>query len=317
MPPKNLLERPVELLRKVVAGNPQAWGEFVEKSSGFLYALAWRYARGDVDVASELVLVALEGLQRQDAEGRPFYRLRCYLDSLERYGARSRFVTWLALVTRNLFRDWYREHEGRRLLPKEIEGLGPLEHKIFKLIFWEGMSEEDAFEHLKVEVNIPNKDFTRRLNLVMDRLTEKNLLTIYRDLLRRVPALSLSAEPTRDGSRRIEIADPRPQSRPDKAMELAEDRSIAIRLRRLLEDAIRSLPAATRNVLLLHSIQGFAGEEIRRIMRYKKRQRVYDELSKARRKIGIFLKKAGIDQGQIQRAEGLLDGIGTTFGKNK
>ena len=156
--------------------------------------------------------------------------------------------------------------------------------------------------------NISSREFDSHLQQIMDKLSEKNLLTIYRDLLRRVPALSLSAEPTQDGSRRIEIADPRPQSRPDKALELAEDRSVARRLTKLLEEAIQTLPSSTRNILMLHSIQGFSGEEIRRIMRFRKRQRVYDELSKARRKIGIFLKKAGVNREQIKRAEGFLDG---------
>jgi RNA polymerase sigma factor (sigma-70 family) len=309
------MRRPVALLRRVVAGDPDAWMEFVEKSSGFLYALAWRYARGDVDVASELVLVALEGLRRPDTEGRPFYRLRSYLDSLDRFGSRSRFVTWLALVTKNLFRDWYREHEGRRLLPKEIEGLGGTERRIFKLLFWEGKSEEDAFEELKTDSPLSLAQFEQGLEKVMDHLSEKNLLTIYRDLLRRLPVLSLDADFSREGSRRLEIADPRPQSRPDKALELAEDRKTAAKLRKLLEEAIQSLPQATRNVLLFHAIQGFSGEEIRKIMHYKSRQRVYDELAKARRKMLKYLKNKGVGREQVRRAEGFLDGIGAARGK--
>ena len=48
-----------------------------------------------IDLAAELVLVALEGMKKPDAEGREFYRLRKYLDSLKRFGSRSRFITWL------------------------------------------------------------------------------------------------------------------------------------------------------------------------------------------------------------------------------
>ena len=298
------------LIRRVIAGDQAAWEEFVNAYCGFLYSLAWRYARGDVDLAAELVLVALEGLKKPDAEGREFYRLRKYLDSLERFGGRSRFVTWLALVTRNLFRDWFRDQEGRRVLPKEIEGLDPVDQEIFKSVFWEGLSESEAFETLVSKKKIHDfREFQRRLEAIYDKLKERNLLGIYQDLLRRMPSLPLDSPVSPGSMRYIQVADSRPQARPDRALEIAEDQAVAERVGQALSEAILALPAVSRQVLLLHAVQQMSGEEVRRIMGFKKRQRVYDELAKARKKIGGFLSKRGIDANQARRSIGWLDGL--------
>jgi RNA polymerase sigma factor (sigma-70 family) len=300
----------VGLIRRVIAGDQSAWEEFVTSYCGFLYSLAWRYARGDVDLAAELVLVALEGLKKPDADGREFYRLRKYLDSLERFGGRSRFVTWLALVTRNLFRDWFRDQEGRRVLPKEIVGLDLVDQEIFKMVFWEGLSESEAFETLHSKKKLHTyDDFQRRLEVIYDKLKERNLLGIYQDLLRRLPSLPLDSPVSPGSLRRIQVADPRPQARPDRALEKAEDRATAERVGQALSEAISDLPVVTRQVLLLHAIQQLSGEEVRRIMGFKKRQRVYDELAKAKKKLGGFLKKKGIDAKEARRSFGWLDGL--------
>jgi len=300
----------VGLIRRVIAGEQAAWEKFVNDYCGFLYSLAWRYARGDVDQAAELVLVALEGLKKPDAEGREFYRLRKYLDSLERFGGRSRFVTWLALVTRNLFRDWFRDQEGRRVLPKEIEGLDLEDQEIFRLVFWEGLSESEASETLLSRKKIHSfGEFQRRLEVIYNKLKERNLLVICQDLLRRVPSLPLDSPVSPERLRYIQVADSRPEARPDRALEMAEDQAIAAKVGQVLSDAIMALPAATRQVLLLHSIQQLSGEEVRRIMGFKKRQRVYDELAKAKKRIGDFLSKRGIDAKKARRSIGWLDGL--------
>ena len=308
--PKGSKDRPIGLIRRVIAGEQAAWEEFVNAYCGFLYSLAWRYARGDVDRASELVLVALEGLKKPDTEGREFYRLRKYLDSLERFGDRSRFVTWLALVTRNLFRDWFRDREGRRVLPKEIEGLDLMDREIFKLVFWEGLSESEAFETLhSKKKRLTFEDFQRRLDGIYGKLKDRNLLTIYQDLLRRLPSLPLDSPVVPGSLRLVQVADSRPEARPDRALELAEDRATAGKVGKVLSEAILALPARTRQVLSLHAILQMSGEEVRRIMGFRKRQRVYDELAKAKRQIGKFLSKKGIDAKKARQSIGFLDSL--------
>ncbi len=307
-PRTRLGERPVALLTRVVRGDPQAWRVFVENYCGFLYSLAWRYARGDVDVASELVLVALEGLQRADAEGRPCYRLRKYLDSLQSFGKRSRFVTWLALVARNLFRDWFRESGGRRLMPKEIKGLTPMEQSVFKLIFWDGYLEHEACHKLAIEQGLSEAGFGAIVRKLYRKLNERHFRTIYQELLRRVPAVGTTQRYAFAGERAVEIPDVRPGSRPDLVLEMEEAKRAAFRVGGVLRQAVEELPARTRNVVLLLWVQNLSGEEICRVMGFRKRQRVYDEMAKAKRNIMIFLKKAGVEPELFRQAEGFLDG---------
>jgi DNA-directed RNA polymerase specialized sigma24 family protein len=90
---------------------------------------------------------------------------------------------------------------------------------------------------------------------------------------------------------------------------MAEDQATAKKVGQALSEAILALPPVTRQVVLLHAIQQLSGEEVRRIMGFKKRQRVYDELAKAKRKIGRFLSKKGIDAKKARRSIGWLDGL--------
>ncbi len=303
-------DRPIQLLEQVVAGDAEAWGRLVTDYCGFLYALAWRYARGDADVASELVLVTLEGLSRPGADGRSFYRLRRYLDSLAQFGGRSKFVTWLAMVARNLMRDWFREHQGRKILPKEIEGLDPIGQEVFKLLFWQGMTETEAYQTMKgARPGLDWQEFQVKVEVVAAHLSEQNLQSIYRDLLRRAPAVELRGPGTSLQPRSLDVADLRPRGRPDQLFELAEDRELARSVGRVLAATVDKLPVTTRTVLLMHMVQGLSGDEIGRAMGFRSRQRVYDELAKARRRIGRDLLSAGLDAEKVARAEGFLDDI--------
>ena len=302
LPPR----RPVELIERVVAGDEKAWQLFVEAHAGFLYSLAWRYARGDVDLAAELVLVALEGLRRADAEGRPFYRLRKYLDSIERFGRRSRFVTWLALVVKNLLRDWFRAKEGRRLLPREIEQLDPRGQAVFRALLWDGLSESEAFASLRSRfLDLDHESFDCALEQVYSVLKERNLWNIYQDLLRRLPSVLVDESGRQAG---VQLADPHPKSRPDTALEHMRRLQLAGRIGRLLHKEIEQLPDPTRRVVQLLLLRGLAGEQVRRVMGFRKRQRVYDEMAKARRRIRKALEREGVTAGDVREATGLLHG---------
>jgi hypothetical protein len=213
-------------------------------------------------------------------------------------------------VTRNLFRDWFRDREGRRVLPKEIGGLDPLDQDIFKLVFWEGLSESEAFGTLSGQRQaLGFEDFQSRLERIYAKLSEKNLLTIYQDLLRRMPSLPLGSKAVAGGMRPVQVADAHPEARPDRALEQSEDRAVAQEVQQALSDAIAALPRTTRQVLLLHALRQLSGEEVRRIMGFRKRQRVYDELAKAKKRIGSLLEKKGVDEDMVRRSIGYLDGL--------
>jgi RNA polymerase sigma factor (sigma-70 family) len=305
---KKTFERPIELLEKVVADDESAWETFVETYCRFLYSLAWRYARGDVDVASELVLVALEGLRKPDSDGQSFYRIRKYLQSMKKYSGRSRFTSWLALVAKNLFRDWFREHQGRRLLPKEIDQLDNISQDIFRQLFWEGFSEAEAYEWLKSRhPDLATADFDRRVIEIYQKLSQRNLWTIYQDLLRRLPPFSLNMPTAKKSSYLTEIADSNPFSRPDIWLQLSEERKIWQEVEYYLKQAIEELPSVTRNVVMMYIFRGMSGEEIQKVMGFRKRQRVYDEMVKAKRRIGRYLTQKGISADDFKRISGWFD----------
>jgi RNA polymerase sigma factor (sigma-70 family) len=294
------------LLERVVAGDVQAWQRLVESHLGFLYALAWRYARGDRDRAAELVLVALEGLRRPDAEGRGFYRLRRYLESRAELGGQSRFTTWLALVAKNLFRDWFREREGRRHLPREIDGLDPLSQALFGLLFWEGLSQAEAWGRLaSSQPGLTPGRFEAALERVTAALSARNLWALYQELLRRLPPLSLEGAGGPDGAPGPQLADPDPGSLPDSRLVAQEAQAGAARVRALLAEGLRALPARTRQVVELLVYRGLDGEAVRRVMGFRGRQRVYDEMARARRRLRTWLSRHGL--GEVELREALAD----------
>ncbi len=290
-----------------MSGDRSAWHHFIEQTAGFLYSLAWRYARGDPDRAADLVVVALEGLRKADADGKPFYRLRRYLDSLEGFGNRSRFITWLALVVKNLFRDWYREQTGRRWLPKEIGDMGVRAEALYKALMWDGLDESEARQRLLGRWPDLDRDtFDDLLHDLYQALSNRNLWSLYQDLLRRQPALPVDST---GGSRgeAVQVADRSGRWRPDRALEVKIRSADAIRIGRLLEQALTSLPARQQQVVRMLALRGLSGEQVRRVMGFKKRQRVYDEMAKARRRLRTALVEAGVTAEKVREVEGLLD----------
>jgi len=304
-----LPDRPIRLVEQVVSGDPAAWHQFVEATAGFLYSLAWRYARGDPDRAADLVVVALQGLRKPDADGQPFYRLRRYLDSLPSFGRRSRFITWLALVVKNLFRDWFREREGRRWLPKEIGELGPEEEAVFHALLWDGLSEAEAFHRLRARWPGMDEDaYDRLLDRVYRALSSRNLWNLYQDLLRRQPTLAVDET---GGSRgeAVQVAERGPPFGPDRALEMKLRTEQAARIGRLLGLAIEALPAGQQQVVRLLALRGLSGEEVRRVLGYRKRQKVYDQMAKARRRLLATLTEAGVTAEQVEEVTGYLDRV--------
>jgi len=304
-----LPDRPVRLLQQVVSGDIAAWHRFVELSAGFLYSVAWRYARGDPDRAADLVVVALEGLRKPDAEGRPFYRLRRYLESLERFGRRSRFITWLALVVKNLFRDWFREQEGRRWLPKEIGQLDLKAQALFRALLWEGLDEVDAMQRLRSRwPDLDEEACSDLLLQIFQVLSSQKLWTLYQDLLRRQPALPVDGT---GGSRgvAVQIAARDPRWRPDRALEIKLLAARAARIGQALALAVQSLPSVQQQVVQLLALRGLSGEEVRRLMGFTKRQKVYDEMAKARRQLGAALIEAGVSPDEIGEVTGFVDTV--------
>lgn len=301
---RNHPDRPILLIKRVVDGEQRAWHQFIERYLGFIYTIARHYGRGDRDLVGELVLAAIEGLRRPSADGVDFARLRRYLESQARYGRRGRFTSWLALVLRNIFRDWFRSQHGRRKLPREIAKLGELERQVYAGIAWQGLSERQLLHTLAGRH--PRLD-QQRLEQAIERVTRAlgrhGLERIWSELLVRRPMLLQPGGETRVID---ELADPDPASRPDELLQRKQEQQRLQRLADCLADGVRSLPEVARTVLLMQLAQRMSGEQIRRAMGFRKRQRVYDELARARRLLERHLRREGFGPADARLSAGRL-----------
>lgn len=85
--------------------------------------------------------------------------------------------------------------------------------------------------------------------------------------------------------------DPRALVRPEESPELSSRRS---EVRRLVAVGVQELPDGQREVLLLREVEGLSYEEIAETMRISKGT-VMSRLHYARKKLVLFLKRAGVD----------------------
>lgn len=297
-------DRPVHLLERVVAGEQRAWQQLVERYLGFIYTIAHHYGQEDRELVDDLVLAALEGLRRPSADGVEFARLRRYLESVERYGRRGRFTSWLALVLRNIFRDWFRSQRGRRKLPRDVEKLGELERQVYAGLAWQGLSERELLHALSGRhPHLDQERLEQAIARVERALGRHGLDRIWADLLVRRPMLLQAGG---EALALENLADPSPTSRPDQLLQLKQEQQRLRRLAGCLVQALHSLPEVPRTVLLMQLLQGMSGEQIRRAMGFRKRQRVYDELARARRLLGKALRDEGFGPADARLASGRL-----------
>jgi RNA polymerase sigma factor (sigma-70 family) len=222
-----------------------AWDRLVEECSDLILGVIARYTR-DSDRRMDAYLYVLEQLKAQD-----FRRLRQYGQGLSLRP--STFATWLKLVVRNLYFDWFRHEHGRKSLPKEIQRLGRIEQRAFKLLYWEGYSAHEAFEVLRgQEHDLRFSDFIRKLARVEERLSPINRAKIRRDFDRARGPLSLDEE--KDGpplEARIEVHMPTPE----------DDTAVAER-RQALWNLIAELPDGDRLLVRLRFFEGLTAKQI-------------------------------------------------------
>lgn len=128
----------------------------------------------------DLFLFVCERLVKND-----FHKLRKFRKC--RGIASAKFTTWLVLVVRNLCIDWYRQHEGRVRLFKEISSLSLTEQRIFDLIYIQGYSVSETFEWLRTDtISKTNvQSFALNLNNIDTALTEHNRYKLASNLLRK------------------------------------------------------------------------------------------------------------------------------------
>jgi len=93
------------LLRGTDRGDSEgAWAAFLERHTGLLLQVAFKFAGGSYDEAMDSYTYMLDELRRKDCA-----RLRAYVASEE-----CTFSHWLVVVCRRLCLDYYRRKYGRR-----------------------------------------------------------------------------------------------------------------------------------------------------------------------------------------------------------
>jgi RNA polymerase sigma factor (sigma-70 family) len=234
------------VLNELLDRDPRAaWDLLVEECSDLILGVIARYTR-DSDRRMDAYLYVLEQLKAQD-----FRRLRHYGEGV---GFRPcTFATWLKLVVRNLYFDWFRHEHGRKSLPKEIQKMGRIEQRAFKLLYWEGYSAQEAFEVLRGEnSSLRFGEFVQKLARVEERLSPINRAKIRRDFDRARRPLSLDDD--KEGpplEARAEVRTPTP-----------EDETAVAERGQALWNLIAELPAEDRLLVRLRFFEGLTAKQI-------------------------------------------------------
>jgi RNA polymerase sigma factor (sigma-70 family) len=126
------------------------WKEFLEQFSPLILQVV-RHFEYDPDRVADCFLFACEHLSRDR-----FRRLRRF-----RLGGAASFSTWLRAVVRNLCCDWHRREFGRERVFESIARLSPFDQEVFRAIYEDGSSEEEAYLALR----------SRQPQLTRERLT--------------------------------------------------------------------------------------------------------------------------------------------------
>lgn len=255
-----------------------AWDALLDGYSGLILGILARYTR-DQDVRMDAYVYVLEELQAQD-----FRRLRHYGNSAREHPCS--FETWLKLVVRNLYFDWFRHLHGRKSLPKEIQKLPVLDQRMFKLVHWEGYSAQEAFEVLRTQhPELPFATYIQKLARVEGLLSPINRAKIRRDIERARGPISLDGE--EDG--------PPIEARAEVKVRTPEDDALQAERRRALWKLVEALPAEDRLIVRLRFFEALTAKEIARAIGASDPMAIYRRIERICNGLRERAKVDGID----------------------
>lgn len=303
-----------KLVAKVIKGDQKSWTEFVERFSNLLFSLLWRYANGDEDLCANLYLYVIEGLHQSNEAGETFFRLRRYLESVDRYNGKGRLTTWLGRVSQNLVSDYFREREGRKTLPRSIQRLDLTCQQIFKLLYWDCLAEREAYQVIKNQATKLTRDEFDQIVLQINlSLKTCNRWSIYSEVIRKTPALPLHpyGADTSGAAPQVQVADESTESSPSRSTVSQQEKEAAEEMGRVLRRVISGLPEEGRLLLVCRFKHGMTAGEIARLLRRKDEKRIYSELERLKDQLKQALEEAGFQWGRVELGleaiEGLLD----------
>ncbi len=312
------------LVNRVVAGDEDAWQEFVERFSNLIFSLVWRYAGGDSDLCNDLYLYVIDGLHQINDKGETFYRLRRYLGSIDKFKGKGRLSTWLGRVTQNLVSDYFRAQEGRKTLPRAIGRLDTMSQEIFKLLYWDCLTEREAFSVVKSGTgNLDAEKFDDIVELINRSLKKANRWSIYSEVIRRSPALPIHMCSDKDSQGvSVQLEDPDPSSRPSELLEKMTQQDVARAMSKCLRDTIEQLPDDKRALIVLRFKHGLTAGQIAHLLKRDDDRKIYNDLDQLKILLKQRLEEAGFRWDLFSEAlsslDGILDDMETEMtGKNK
>lgn len=124
------------LVERILGGSTEAWHAFLDTYSSLIHAIIRKHIHGDEDEVRTVFVSVLESL---------------YGRALAAFEGRASLATWLAVVVRAHAMEHLRRKLGRKRFPRSLEGLGPLEKRVFTLRHVEGWPLEAIQAQVRAE----------------------------------------------------------------------------------------------------------------------------------------------------------------------
>jgi RNA polymerase sigma factor (sigma-70 family) len=219
----------------------EAWVEFLQSYAPLIFQVV-RLSEQDADAAADCFLFVCEQLSRKR-----FRRLRRFQPK----GPAS-FATWLRTVVRRLYLDWHRKEFGRQRIFQSLQSLSALEQGIFRWVYEQGASLEEAFMQLRGRYpDLTREQVAASWERIQGLLTPRQLFLLG---VRRPKLEPLEA--AEEGWPEQQLADPGPD--PESLAALEEQRTA-------LAQALSRLPAPDRLLIRLRFEHELTLEEVARL----------------------------------------------------
>jgi len=242
-----------------------AWDAFLTRYRRLIFATIRHYTQ-DYDDGMDLFAHVCERLRADEMR-----RLRA---RAEDPAPRAQFSTWLVAVVRHIVVDWFRHRDGRRRLSTLVEGLTPLQRRIFELVFFEQRSHLETFELISSR-DFPEVSF--REFLVELRETYRIVGRGRGRLMRELGGTPLPAPQDDDPSNPTEEAE-----RHEK-----------------LQQALSALAFQDRLAIELYLLEEVPAEQVAQILGLPNAKAVYNRVYRALADLRTWLGEAGIRRGDL------------------
>ncbi len=267
----------VELARKAASGDTDAWQQFLNNYFTYIKSIIAGFTR-DEELISDLSTSLIEKLKAK---------------KLSQFSGRSKLKTWLFIVTLNHCRDFFRSKKGIKHIKNITASLNKTEKRFFELYYLEGLSINDVYESMKLEVGkelsyIDLLDIEEKIRSVA---REKRMQKIIDTLLKQKKVFL-------EKDRGKEYIEQRGywMVLPNPPQELSLEKEELMKALEHLKDAISKLPYRDRIVLKLRFEHRVSAKKICEILDLSNEKQVYRCVEKLLAKLKSAMLESGISE---------------------